>query len=811
MFRDLHDRRALTGANLIEDFGHSSACGKGLMGALARALSEHLNEAGNNNVKTLFKEWRSLFGQVADLSRAQQDDVRNEIGFTMDTGSNLRIPAALFVIHTYHALIIKLLAAEILSAHHLTSFANFAQVVAAFDEDTLLRRLATEIEKGEYYARAGIRGFVEESHFSWYVDARAVAETRKLVLEALRSVLVQLSLYRTDQLMSARSGDLLKHFYQDLVPDVLRKTLGEFYTPDWLVQFTLEQAQVSDWMRVRALDPTCGSGSFLLEVIRRKRVAGQAAGLSARDLLHHLLRNVWGFDLNPLAVLAARVNYLIAIADLLTPGEAFELPVLLADAIYSPARNASATAGQFDLIAGNPPWVRWSKLPELYREQVKPTCDQYRIFSGTLYHGGSELDISGVVTYAVADKWLRVGGTLAFVITQTHFQSPSSEGVRNWHINEVDRLLPLSVDDMKAIKPFPDAANKPAVAVFRKARNEEPTYPVPYRLWTKRTARVRLPVDLSLAEALERLTVQPMEATPVGGPGSPWAILPPGRFTGVQKIAGQSTWVNGRKGITADLNGIYFVTIQARNADRGLVQISTRPEAGKTDIGPAQRFWVEPTLLFPLLKGAADFSACRMHRDHSLFAFVPNQGITGAAYTRGAAAMNSQALSRTRAYFAAYEHSLQDRSTYKGRQKNAPYYVIYNVGEYTFAPWKIIWAEQGDFCAALAGKLPVPLVGTRPCVPDHKIFFADFVDRDRACYLCGLLNSPLVKEFVDSHIIPIQRGDVFKHLTLPVYLPSNPDHARLVQLVADAHETPDEKQHAELLAQIRILADHILV
>ncbi|MHA7062876.1 hypothetical protein [Azospirillum argentinense] len=35
----------------------------------------------------------------------------------------------------------------------------------------------------------------------------------------------------------------------------------------------------------------------------------------------------------------------------------------------------SATAGQFDLIAGNPSWVRWLNLPEVYRNRAKPTCE----------------------------------------------------------------------------------------------------------------------------------------------------------------------------------------------------------------------------------------------------------------------------------------------------------------------------------------------------------------------------------------------------------------------------------------------------
>ena len=108
---------------------------------------------------------------------------------------------------------------------------------------------------------------------------------------------------------------------------------------------------------------------------------------------------------------------------------------------------------------------------------------QYAIFSETPHHGGNELDISGMITYTVADKWLIPGGTLAFVITQTHFQSPSSSGFRRFKINETYNINPSRVDDLKFLKPFPDAANKTAVAIFKKQK-AKPRFPGPYRIWT---------------------------------------------------------------------------------------------------------------------------------------------------------------------------------------------------------------------------------------------------------------------------------------------------------------------------------------
>lgn len=911
-------RRAVTADNLIEDFGHFSVAGRGLMQVLNDVLSAHLTGGQTTKIKMLFEEWRTLYGQVANLSGSQIRTINGSIGFSCALPDHVRIPAILFVIHTYNSLLIKLIAAEVVSElASLTAYSGFAQASAPLSNDDLINRLQQDIERAGLYSRSGIKGFVEEAIFGWYVDGCSDAGHKKLIADAIREVLVKLALYRTDNLSVARSNDVLKHFYQDLVPDVLRKSLGEFYTPDWLVDVALDKVERNDWLTIRFLDPTCGSASFLLAAIRRIRAAATIAKWDKERLLRHIIDNVWGFDLNPLAVQAARVNFLIAIADLIqaNPGADVELPILLADAVYSPAKDPnsdepvveyqigsnianlrikvpsdlafnrerldkvfevmgesveddetydhvrkklvarrivslteakewdgplsetynrvlalhgknwngiwfrivrnffwSATAGSFDVVAGNPPWVRWSKLPELYRERVKPTCEQYSIFSNTPHHGGNELDISGMITYTVADKWLKESGQLVFVITQTHFQSPSSQGFRLFNIDGTHSLSPKSVDDLKSIKPFPDAANKTSIFSALKTKRK-PKYPVPYSVWQAADGYTKnIPVTLSKADVLARVVIENQEANPVGGKGSPWAIMPVGQFSSMQKLTGRSAWVQGRKGITCDRNGIYFVQIVAENPAEGLVQIETRPGSGKTALGVAQRFWVEPDLLYPLLKGAADISPCRFQPVEELYAFVPNKGIVKQAYQDADNLITSK-LHRTYKYFKTFKSELESRSTFRGRMKNAPFYAIYNVGEYTFSPWKVVWAEQPGnkaFPAAVIGTGIVPLLGERVVIPDHKIFFVDFDDPEPACYLCGLLNCSTVRMFIHSHNISIQIGNIFKHMSLPKFDKANKAHVELARLVRQAHAERNGVKLDVLLYQISNLGNTLL-
>lgn len=908
-------RRAITVDNLLADFGHRSANAQALMQAMSDALAAELAAKGNSKIKMLFEEWRALYGQVADMSVLQADTINGEMGFAWKGQAKQVMTGRLFVIHTYNSLLIKLLAAEIVSAHGLTTTVQPAQAMAALlDNTALLDTLSQDIEHAGIFAQAGIRGFVEEAIFSWYLDVARNATHAKTLLPALRGVLASLSMYRTDYMTHTR--DVLRDLYQGLVPGKLRHSLGEFYTPDWLVDFTVDKAQQGSWLSKRVLDPTCGSGAFLVAVLRRIRDKATKAGWDAGRIVQHLCTSVWGFDLNPLAVQTARVNFLMEIAELLkaAPGQTIEIPVLLADAIYSPApdpekgqdvvkyqigsqvaglnitlpaalafdrirldqvfaqmgedvesdigyeeaetqlqatgllnaveandwhtplkhtynqilalhrqqwngiwfrvvRNFfwSATAGHFDCIVGNPPWVRWSKLPDAYRERVKPTCERYGIFSKNKRHGGNELDISAMITYTTSDKWLKADGRLVFVITGTIFKNPSSAGFRHFKLEPSNakslHLAPISVDDMKALKPFNDAANHTVVAVFDKSKKPG-TYPVPYRLWDSAPGFTKaIPPSLSLSTVMERVTITAKEAAPVEEKGSPWAVLTKGRFKILKALSGECTWVAGRKGITTDLNGVYFVPVLQDNGT--LVQIRSRPEAGKKALGAVKTAWVEPKLLYPLVKGAGDFESCYLRLnnpgrvDEELYTFVPNIGIDKANYTASEIAMNGVHLAKTKAWFSAYRALLEARSTYRRQMKGAPFYDVYNVGDYTLQPWKVVWPEMStSFYAAVAGSSMVPVVGSRPYVPDHKVYFAGFNNSEPAHFLCGLLNTPMVREWVESHTVSIQMGDVFKHMNLPEYNAKDTAHVALSKLVEKTHGEHDAKKRALLVAQI---------
>ncbi len=109
----------------------------------------------------------------------------------------------------------------------------------------------------------------------------------------------------------------------------------------------------------------------------------------------------------------------------------------------------------------------------------------------------------------------------------------------------------------------------------------------------------------------------------------------------------------------------------------------------------------------------------------------------------------------------------------------------------------------------------VPLGGGLKVIDlDHKVYFASFDDTDPAYYVCALLNSELVRSFIDSFTIKIQVGPLFRHVKLPPFDPSSSDHLDLVRYSKDAHDKLEETEGVgpidEQKKAIDRLADQIL-
>jgi hypothetical protein len=123
----------------------------------------------------------------------------------------------------------------------------------------------------------------------------------------------------------------------------VRHALGQYFTPDWLAEQLLDVAHYHGEPETRLVDPSCGTGTFLVLALSRLRETLRKQSVSDGKALQIVLRSVVGFDIDPLAVVASRTNYVLALGPLLraVPKTGLDIPVYLADTIVTPALGES--------------------------------------------------------------------------------------------------------------------------------------------------------------------------------------------------------------------------------------------------------------------------------------------------------------------------------------------------------------------------------------------------------------------------------------------------------------------------------------
>jgi hypothetical protein len=308
-----------TTEEFVKDFGLLSSSYK----ISDSILKSAWNEIKGTGVETLYDEWAKYL-EVVYGTRVQSED--------------------LFIRHTYLATLAKLMAFMFYSGLALPSSDEVESVVS-----------------GEVFRQWGIYGFLEEDFFSWILKEKIRDQGLKFVMDLLGR------LRRYD--LTKLEEDVLKGLYQELVDPKERHDLGEYYTPDWLAE-SIAKENIEAHPEVSILDPACGSGTFLVATVRIKRK--KLDNKSPEQVLNHILGNVVGIDIHPLAVITAKVNYLLALGDLIRKHRRgrITIPVYMGDSIRLPKEVETLEEGVVAYIVEGPKDKRFF-IPRIIAENAE--------------------------------------------------------------------------------------------------------------------------------------------------------------------------------------------------------------------------------------------------------------------------------------------------------------------------------------------------------------------------------------------------------------------------------------------------------
>ncbi|MGQ0640802.1 MAG: Eco57I restriction-modification methylase domain-containing protein, partial [Gemmatimonadaceae bacterium] len=374
----------------------------------------------------------------------------------------------------------------------------------------------------------------------------------------------------------------------------------------------------------------------------------------------------------------------------------FSFPTHFADVLHH---------GGFDIVLGNPPWVRPHNVGPAMRDALRRRFIVLR--EATWRHGadlsgarsgfGAQADLAAAfVERGIA--LLRDGGTLALLVPAKLWKSLAGAGVRRY-------LLERSA--LKAVEDWSDAPAVFDAAVY------------PSLIVAQRQSAVRNAIELTVhrRELAVRWQTDSTSLPFDDTVGSPWLLLPPEARDGFERLA--------TMGIPLQAAGIGGIALGVKTG----CNAAFIPDTGCEP--------VEPSLMRPLLRGE-DVLAWRCGTTSRRIIWT--HGRSGAPLER------LPALAQM--HFAAHRYALEQRSDSRGTK----WWALFRTEGARYDLPRVVWSDLARTPRAAvlrAGDNTVPL---NTC---YVVRCRDEVD---ALTLAALLNSPVAAAWLGALAEPARGG-----------------------------------------------------
>ncbi len=430
----------------------------------------------------------------------------------------------------------------------------------------------------------------------------------------------------------------------------------------------------------------------------------------------------------------------------------------------------AAHRGGFDIVIGNPPWVRWQRIPPAVRAEIR---QRFAVARSPAWERGAEMGKSGSGFPAQVDlaalfversvDLLAPGAAMALLLPVKLWSSLSAGGVRRL-LHE--RTHVLALEDWSESPAAFDAAVYPSLVAARRRPDAVP----PVYGTRNGSAAPAIAACVHHRGATLRWTLAAGDLALDGDPAAPWLVAPPDvlRAFATLRRAGVPLAESGlgrpRLGVKCGCNDAFLVTtdVQPRDAEcartderRGaLVRVSSGGKSGA----------VEPALLRPVLRGeqmrpwVARASAERIIWTHD------DTGAPLAALPPHAAR-----------WLARWRRALSARADARG---SACWWMLFRTPAALAHRPRVVWADLGREPRAMV------LPAGDPAVPLNSCYALAAPGDDDARALAALLNAPLVAAWLRMVAEPA-RGGYRRYLAWSVgLLPIPRDWPRARELLA---------------------------
>lgn len=719
----------------------------------------------------LYHEWKIKFTYIHGEFDTQRriDIAKLESTFNVEIGYDQEeLFKLIYSLETYYSIILRIIAYKAI-------FGSSSFDGNIFDDKRYIAKGITNYSSAEYY--------------NWFLE---VSDIKYLIIDVFNAV--NLEDIETE-------GDAISEIFECIFPKEIRHSVGEYYTPYWLAYEVIDRVTKGDNESnfKRFIDPACGSATFLVALINKYKESTQNA----------IFANVCGIDINPLSVLAAKTNYLLLYNKNCTfsPSEPLEIPIYYADAIaINDVTSLFAETNQYDFvpkqkydyIVGNPPWVNWEYMPDIYRMQHAQLWQYYGLFSQKgLNSNFIKEDISVLLTYVVIDNYLVTGGKIGFIVKETLFKSiKQGEGFRKFRINPkgID-LKVIRVDDLTKIKPFRDAVTRTAIIYIEKG--SKTVYPVDYVVW-KPSTKTKFFESNALFELSEFIDFDVLKARPSvrNTINSGWITESTEEMNYSKFILGTNNLVARTGVFTGGANGIYWLKIDSEQ--NGNILVSNITERAKNKM-KSIHLEIEKDYVFPLLTGnELNFWSYT----YSKYILCPHT-VETKMYPIDKGVLAKHPL--TEHYFEEFQKELEDRKGFTSMDRPIHeqfFYALQRIGAYTFAKYKVCWRYiSKNFTPAVIESANDQYLGKKIIIGNEKIISIAFDNKDEAYYVCAVISSTPYRKTIENYMIGTQiTPSIINRLRIPKFNSQDNQHTELSKICQEGHKCKSSKD--EFIIQI---------
>lgn len=902
--------------NIVHDFAisfHAPSSTKTIANILFSDLLQNITEKSD----MLYSEWKSLMHlSVDDNGRSQDIDKRRRdlsLIFNVTIEDADLEYKALFALQTTYAIIVKLIACKVVDKLNFNVSTNQYHDLLTLDSSKL-QNFFLKMEDGYSYSSMGIRNFLEGDFFSWYSDTSQWSNDFYNEIKTLIALIDKYSAFSLD--VAFTPIDIFKDLYMCIIPQSIRHSMGEYFTPEWIadrvISRSIELIGKQEW---KAIDPCCGSGIFIIALI--KKIVGE---ISVRELSssqkvalkNKIISRVFGIDINPLSVLSARVSYFIAIQKLVAI-EDVEIPVYLGDSAIIPTKlfidgiecysytinnlksdtfeiilpkrfvqlesfgktmstlqamvktdnsdvlynvfvNQLSTEEKsskelllkikslseslvylhknkwdgiwiriatnfmmiarlhsYDMIVGNPPWVKWEHLPAAYTRKIKEFCDVRHIFcnDGGVF-GGAQLNICALISNVTASNWLSNDGVLAFLMPDSLMSQNSYEEFRNFYLDgdKSQRLYLQALDRWQApLRPF-RIGNKAVSQDFnsyyysRKEVNYNSGVPV-QNISRKRFVQDDVINQQTLySDALKFLVTSESCAKQLSKKSTAFTYT--SELFDFSKIIGKTDYYY-RTGVESTPFEVFKLIGLGASPYPNHYRFKNKPLKTSRykvdDIPPTG--WDFPTeYIYPILEGP-NVKPFEYDCGDNFHILPYKKEDTTSPVSLEELAITQERLAT---YFANHRDLLDKQSEKsKSMHRGEAFYALSKIGGYTFAPHLVAARDNSKFCATVVKPTLTPWGELKQtiCVKHTIIISQDrnnnYISEDEAYYICGVLNSSIVVAYIHSTFKKNGFSLNKSHLFLPKYDHSNILFRRIAKISKQASNKQIDAEQAKRL------------